>query len=237
MTSTTRAALTILLAGAAQATAQEQPPTAPTTTATPAQAENKAEAPRAEAKAEAAPEWGFDVSVFTVNPPDADAFASTVLSADRDWLHLEGRWNYEALHTGSLFVGRNFEWSDESDEFGLSVVPMAGVVVGDIDGAAPGFELDATWKWLEFYDESEYVVSTNDHHDNFIYSWAELTVAPVDWLKFGLAAQRTTAYDTELSVDRGPLLSLSFKKVTGTIYWFNPDKSGSYVVFTLGFSF
>jgi hypothetical protein len=207
----------------------------PTTPPTPPSAQAAPPPPTAEAKAEA-PQWGFDLSVFTVNPPDDNAYTSTVLRADRDWLHLEGRWNYEGLHTGSLFVGRNFEWSGKDDAFELTVVPMAGVVVGDVDGVAPGIELDAKWKWLEFYDESEYFVSTNDHHDNFVYSWAELTVAPVEWLKFGVAAQRTNAFDTELSVDRGPLLSLSFKKVTGTIYWFNPDKSHSYVMFTIGFS-
>lgn len=206
---------------AATARAQEQPPQQPPQEAVPA-------APASELS-----KWGFDVNVFTINPPDHDSYASTTVAADRDWLHLEGRWNYEALHTASLWVGANFEWKSEVE---LAVTPMAGVVAGEVDGFAPGLKLDATWKWFEFYDESEYVVSTNDHDDNFIYSWAELTVAPVDWLKTGLVAQRTRAYDTRLSVDRGLLLSLSFKKVSGTIYWFNPDKSDSYWMLSIAFS-
>lgn len=220
---------------AALAAAQEQtpPPAAPPTTPP---ATTQTQAPVAAPAPAESPKWGFDLSVFTVNPPEDNSYASTVLRADRGSLHVEGRWNYEALHTGSVFVGKTFDWNDPSDQWNLSVCPMAGVVVGDVDGVAPGLLLDAKWKWLEFYDESEYVVSTNDHHDNFIYSWSELTLAPVEWLKFGLAAQRTRAYDTDLSVDRGPLLSLSFKKVTGTVYWFNPDKSHSYVMFTIGFS-
>lgn len=177
--------------------------------------------------------WGFDVNVFSVNPPDDDSYASTTIAADRDWLHLEGRWNYEALHTASLWVGANFEWKGEVE---LAVTPMAGVVAGEVDGFAPGVKLDATWKWFEFYDESEYLVSTNDHDDNFIYSWAELTVAPVEWLKTGLVAQRTRAYDTRLSVDRGLLLSLSRGPVSATVYWFNPDKSDRYWMFTIAFS-
>src|SRR5262249_41440931 len=97
-----------------------------------------------EPPAEAAPRWVFDVSAFTINPPDDDAFAATIVRADRDWLHLEGRWNYEALHTGSVFAGYNFDWGKE---FEVAATPMAGVVFGDVDGVAPGLLLDAKWKW------------------------------------------------------------------------------------------
>jgi len=188
----------------------------------------------APAPAEDTPQWAFDVSALTINPPDDDSFVSTIVRADRDWLHLEARWNYEGLHTGSVFGGYNFEWGKELE---LSVVPMAGVVFGDVDGVAPALLLDAKWTWLELYDESEYVVATSDHADSFFYSWNELTLAPLEWLRFGLVGQRTQAYDTRLSLDRGLLLSLSGGPVTGTVYWFNPDKSDSYVTFSVAFSF
>lgn len=222
--------------GGAAATAQEPPanPSAAPQTTPPNSPPSTAQQPPPPAAPESElSKWGFDLSAYVINPPGHDPYTATTLAADRDWLHLEARWNYEALHTGSIWVGSNFEWKNEVE---LAVTPMAGVVFGDVDGVAPGVELDAKWKWLEFYDESEYVISTNDSEDNFIYSWAELTVAPVDWLKTGLVAQRTRAYDTRLSVDRGLLLSLSHGPVTGTIYWFNPDKSGSYVMFTIAFS-
>jgi hypothetical protein len=231
-----RVAATLFAAfAAAAARAQElQPPQEPPPSPPPA---SSSTAPSQEAAPAASSselsKWGFDLSVFAINPPGHDPYTSATLKADRDWLHLEGRWNYEGFHTGSLFVGANFEWEDPVE---LTVTPMIGAVAGEVDGVAPGFELDARWKWLEFYDETEYVVSTNDHHDNFVYSWAELTVAPVDWLRTGLVAQRTNAYDTRLSVDRGLLLSLAFKKATGTIYWFNPDKSDSYWMLTISFS-
>ena len=222
-------AAALAAAGARAQDQQQQPPSPPpaSSSTNPAQ-----EAPPAAPSSELS-KWGFDLSVFTINPPDDDSYASTTLKADRDWLHLEGRWNYEALHTASLWAGANFEWKSEVE---LAVTPMAGVVFGDVDGVAPGLELDAKWKWLELYDETEYVVSTNDHHENYLYSWMELTVSPVDWLRTGLVAQRTRAYDTRLSVDRGLLLSVSRKNVTGAIYWFNPDKGDSYWMFTLAFS-
>ena len=120
-------------------------------------------------------------------------------------------------------------------ELQLAATPMAGVVFGDVDGVAPALLLDAKWKWLELWDESEYVVATSDHADSFFYTWNELTVAPREWLRFGLVAQRTQAYDTRLSLDRGLLLSLSGGPVTGTVYWFNPDRSDSYVTFSVAF--
>ena len=224
------AALPLLCA--AFAPAQETPPPpgtsqAPPPSAAPAPAEDAAHA-------EAANQWTFDLSALTINPPDDDSFVSTIVRADRDWLHLEGRWNYEALHTGSVFGGYNFEWGKELQ---LAATPMAGVVFGDVDGVAPAVLVDAKWKWLELYDESEYVVATSDHADSFFYSWNELTLAPLEWLKFGLVAQRTQAYDTRLALDRGLLLSLSGGPVTGAVYWFNPDKSDSYVTFSVAFSF
>jgi len=220
------AGATLPLFCAALASAQETPPPpAPSQAPPPSAAPPTVEEP---------PHWTFDVSAFTINPPDDDSFASTVVRADRDWLHLEGRWNYEALHTGSVFAGWNFEWGKELQ---LAATPMAGVVFGDVDGVAPGLLLDAKWKWLEFYDESEYVVSTNDHLDDYLYTWNELTLHPIEWLKFGLVGQRTQAWDTRLSLDRGLLLSLSGGPVTGTVYWFNPDKNDSYVQFSVAFSF
>lgn len=185
--------------------------------------------------------WSFDVSAFTVNPPeDEDAYASTVLRADRDQFHLEGRWNYEDRHTASLWAGWNLDWTfgEEQRPCELAITPMAGLVFGDTDGWAPGLELDASWWIFELYNESEYLFDWHDDDDDFFYSWTELAAAPVEWLRFGLVAQRTHAFETDRSLDRGLLLGLSFRKVSGTVYWFNPGDSGDdYVTFSLGFSF
>jgi hypothetical protein len=228
------AAVAALLAAGAAAQDGGTPPPPPTQQQPPP----PQEPPRSDAAAAPAPaeepKWSFGVSAFTVNPPDDNSYTATVVRADRDWLHLEGRWNYEDLHTGSLWFGANFDWAKEVE---LRLVPMIGVVMGDTDGVAPGLQVDAKWKWLGLYSESEYLRSTHDRDEDFIYSWNELTLAPTEWLKFGIAGQRTRAYDTRLSIDRGPMLALSFKRVTGTFYWFNPDKSDSYAMFSLGFSF
>jgi hypothetical protein len=46
-------------------------------------------------------------------------------------LHVEGRYNYEALHSVSAFVGVNAGWGEA---LALHVTPMIGAVSGDLDG-------------------------------------------------------------------------------------------------------
>ena len=50
-------------------------------------------------------------------------------------------------------------------------------------------------------------------------------MSPVDWLRAGLVAQRTRAYESELDIQRGFLLGLSYKQVEVAGHVFNPDKN------------
>src|SRR5688572_25389105 len=128
-----------------------------------------------EAPAPVESKWGFDLSAFTIDPPDDDPYVATVLRADRDELHLEGRWNYEDRHTGSFFAGRNLEWEGLWHEsLDVLLVPMAGIVAGDTNGIAPGLEVGATWGMLELWSESEYVFDLDDGDDDYFYTWNEL---------------------------------------------------------------
>jgi hypothetical protein len=77
--------------------------------------------------------------------------------ADRDWLHLEGRYNYEALDTGSAWVGYNFSGGDM---LAWEITPMLGGVFGDTTGVAPGYKGSLGWWKLELYSEGEYVYDT-----------------------------------------------------------------------------
>src|SRR5438105_11307285 len=52
--------------------------------------------------------WSFSASASTYIVPDDQEYVQPTLSADRGWLHLEARYNYENLETGSVWVGYNF---------------------------------------------------------------------------------------------------------------------------------
>jgi hypothetical protein len=56
-----------------------------------------------------AADWSYSVSAYGYFVPDDQSYLSAIFTTDHDWLHLEGRYNYENLDTGSLFFGRNFQ--------------------------------------------------------------------------------------------------------------------------------
>jgi hypothetical protein len=53
-------------------------------------------------------DWECSLSISTYLAQHARDYANPNFTADRDWLHLEARYNYEALKTGSLWLGYNF---------------------------------------------------------------------------------------------------------------------------------
>ena len=152
---------------------------------------------------------------------------------DRNWLHLEARYNYEDLETVSAWVGYNLSGGGK---LAWEFTPMLGGVFGNTTGIAPGYRGTLSWWKLELYSEGEYVFDTGNSSDNFFYNWSELSLAPVDWFRFGLAVQRTKLYQTDFDLQRGFLVGFSFKRLDLTTYVFNPDDQPTFV-FAVGVSF
>jgi len=184
--------------------------------------------------AEAEKDWSFSASVYTYIVPDDSDYAQPTITADHGWLHLEARYNYEALETGSVWVGYNF---GGGEKLSWELTPMLGGVLGDTTGIAPGYRGSVSWWWLELYSEGEYVFDTGDSSDNFFYNWSELTVSPVDWFSFGMVTQRTRVYETDREIQRGFLVGFSYKALDLTTYVFNPDDSDPTVVIAVALSF
>jgi hypothetical protein len=166
--------------------------------------------------------------------PDSRDYVQPTITADRGWLHLEARYNYENLETGSAWVGYNFSGGNK---LAWKFTPMLGGVFGNTTGIAPGYNGSLSWWKLELYSEGEFVVDTGDSSGNFFYNWSELSLAPVDWFRFGLAAQRTRAYQTDRDIQRGVLVGFSYKQVSFTTYVFNPDESKPTLVLAVGLTF
>ncbi len=143
-----------------------------------------------------------------------------VFSANRNWLHLEARYNYENLRTGSLWVGYNFS---AGKKLVLDVTPMIGGVFGRTNGIAPGCEASLTYKKVELSISNEYVFDTTHKSGNFYYSWPQVTYSPTNWLRLGAVAQHLKAFQTSLDVQRGFLVGVSHKQWEFTTYVFNPE--------------
>lgn len=178
--------------------------------------------------------WTFSASGYTYILPEEPNYVQPTVTADRRRLHFEARFNYEARDTGSIWAGVNFSGGD-----GLSweLTPMVGGVFGDTSGVATGYRGSIAWRALEFNSEGEAMIDADESADSFFYNWSELTLAPVDWLRFGLVTQRTRAYQADRDVQRGLLVGTSIRKLDVTAYLFNPDDSKPILVLAFAVSF
>jgi hypothetical protein len=155
--------------------------------------------------------WTFSALVDGYFVPGEQGYADPIFTADHRWLHLEARYNYEDLRTGSLWFGYNFNLSPK--KFDITLTPMIGGVFGV---------------------SNEYVFDTGDPSANYFYTWPQLTYTPVNWLHVGLVAQRTQAIQSD--TQGGFLFGLSGKKTEFTSYILDP-RSKPTVVLELGYNF
>jgi hypothetical protein len=179
-------------------------------------------------------DWEISLVVDGYLVPDEDDYVNPSISADHGALHLEARYNYENLRTGSVWIGRNFS---AGKKLVLNVTPMMGGIFGRTNGIAPGCVASLSYKRAELSISSEYVFDLSDKDDNFYYSWPELTYAPTDWLRVGLVAQHTKPFKTELDVQRGFLVGFSHKHAEFTAYIFNAGWIKPTFVLEAGWSF
>ena len=108
--------------------------------------------------------WSFSASATTYIVPDFQEYVQPTFTADRGWLHLEARYNYENLETGSAWVGYNFGGGEKLEwEF----TPMLGGVFGNTTGIAPGYKLSLTYWKFEFSSEGEWVFDTGNSEGSF----------------------------------------------------------------------
>lgn len=171
--------------------------------------------------------WSGSVSVYTYLLPDEKNYAQPTVSLDRDWLHLEGRVNYEDLSTGSAWAGYNFS---VGHALTFEISPMVGAVFGDTTGVGLGYTGSLAWRNVDLSSETEFVFDAETSADNFLYTWSEIGWTPVSWLRTGLAVQRTKVYQTEFDIQRGVFAAVSLRRADISAYVFNPDASPTVVL-------
>ena len=116
------------------------------------------------------------------------------------------------------------------EKLSLEFTPMLGAVFGETKGIAPGYKYTLGWWKLELYSEGEYVFDAENSSDRFFYTWSELSLAPVEWFRFGLVIQRTKLYQTEFDIQRGLLIGFSHKDLGFTTCVFNLDDKPTVVL-------
>ena len=178
--------------------------------------------------------WEYSLSIATYLAQHARDYANPNFTADHDWLHLEARYQYEAVKTGSLWLGYNFSFGEK---LAVEATPMIGGVFGDITGVAPGYAISASYKSIEFFTQGEYFFDAAIHAGDFLYTWSELSYAPADWLRVGLVVDRTKALGSSIDIRRGPLIGFKYKKVDLTTYWLSPGTRDGTFIFSVTMNF
>lgn len=178
--------------------------------------------------------WTFSFNVAGYIVPDERSYASPTITVDRKHLHLGARYNYEDQETGSLWMGYNFS---AGENLLFDFTPMVGGIIGKTAGIAPGYLASLAWKHFEVSTEGEFLFNTKAESGSFFYSWMEATYSPRGWLRAGLVAQRTKAYQTSLDVQRGVLIGFSHKHAQFTAYIFNAGWTDPTIVMSMGVDF
>jgi hypothetical protein len=161
-------------------------------------------------------------------------FILPVIKADKKNLHLEARYNYEDLNTFSVWTGYNFNGGKQLE---YVITPMIGGVAGNSNGIAPGLELNMNYRKFSLYYETEYFIDLKENENNFIYAWSDFTYSPKEWLWFGLSAQRTRLYQTDLDIQRGLLFGGGIKNFEINGYLYNLFFDDPFGIITLGYNF
>ena len=178
--------------------------------------------------------WSFAAVLYGYVIPHDQSYFSATFRADRNWAHLEARYNYEDQKTGSVWLGYNLSFGEK---LVLDATPMVGGVFGNTTGVAPGYLFTLSYKKISLYSEGEFVFDTKNSGSNFFYNWDELTYSPTDWLRAGLVSQKTREYQTPLDVQRGFFAGFSYRRLDFTTYVFNVGWTDPTVVLAMGFTF
>jgi len=191
--------------------------------------------------------WDFSFSTYTYLAQHARDYDNPNFTADYGRLHLEARYNYEALKTGSFWIGYNFPVFCIAKVLKVNATPMLGGVFGDITGVAPGYYIEANYnETFKASTQGEYFFEAGNRSGNFFYSWSEFSalLPKADCVRAGLVVERTQASGNS-DVRRGPLIGFTYKfknkgkdedndnKVELTTYWLAPGSRQATFVFAV----
>jgi hypothetical protein len=146
--------------------------------------------------------------------------------------YAEGRFNYEAMNTLSLYGGKTFT---KNAAVSYSATPIAGVVLGQMNGGSVGLNLAVDYQKFNFNTQSQHTFSIQQPGNSFTYSWSDFTYRFFKKFAGGASLQQTKLYRVNGAFEKGILLKTSFKNWTFPLYIFRPEAPDRY--FVLGINY
>lgn len=149
----------------------------------------------------------------------------------KNW-YTEARYNYEALNSFSLNVGRSYE---RKGVFSYYVCPMVAVVWGNLHAASVGLYADISYKKVSFHTQAQYTFSITDRSENFIYSWSELGYQAFKKIEMGILTQQINPLSPKGHLQKGLFVKFECRNWTFPLYAFDLTTNNRSLV--LGISF
>ena len=147
--------------------------------------------------------------------------------------YAEGRYNYEAEKTLSIYAGKTFE---KRSIVSYTVSTLMGALFGTYKGFSIAVNTDLEYKKFFFSLQSQYTFSVKDRSANFIYNWGDLSYRVSPRLSAGLSLQQTNLYKTKAASEKGIFIKAAFGRWEFPLYVFNPAKKERYAVLGLNFA-
>lgn len=188
----------------------------------------------AHAEDAAPPKLSGSIAGYGYAMRDQPDFGVAVAAINRGPLRFEARYNYEAKNATSVFLG----WKlSGGDGVAYEITPLAGVLGGSAHAGIAGLEASVAYRQLDAYVEAEYVMPSTSADDNYLYVWSELGWRPVEWLRVGLAGQRTRVVHNDRDIQRGAFVQVTAGPATMSVYAFNPEAASRYAILSLALAF
>lgn len=141
--------------------------------------------------------------------------------------YAEARYNYEDLHTYSLYGGYTFS---KEKALSWSFTPMAGIVQGRLRGGSAGLNAELGYKKFYLSTQSQYFVSSRDRGENFFFSWSEAGYKVSRWLYAGISLQHTKPYRADAIIEPGFFACFSAGAWSVPVYCFLPSNEPRFFV-------
>jgi hypothetical protein len=146
----------------------------------------------------------------------------------------EFRYNYEDLHTGSVFMGKVFEIDRRSANY--SITPMIGFSAGNFNGISIALNAELEWKKLYISSQMQYSFSLQKEVPGFYFNWSEAGYAVTDWFILGPAFQYTLQKGAQ-EFQPGFFMSASAGKFSIPLYVLHAGGGDPLVILGLNYEF
>lgn len=176
-------------------------------------------------------EWGVEQYYYMGARKAFTVVPVAYYQAGNKW-YVEGRYNYEALKTFSVYVGKTYE---NKSAFSYSVSPVAGIVAGEFNGGSVGANISLEYKRFSFSSQCQYTFSLKKRAENFVYSWSDLGYQALENACAGISVQETGIYHTKHTMEKGFFVKVTVKKWSFPVYIFSPVNRDRYCVLGLNY--